>query len=74
MINLIECKEYKIFIISDTHGFHRKVKIPQCDIIILCGDICNNGNIEEIIDFFLGFLISKLSTKIFCSWKSRFTI
>lgn len=52
MINLIECKEYKILIISDTHGLHRKLEIPKFDVIIHCGDICNDANIDEIIDFF----------------------
>lgn len=36
-MNLIECKGYKIFIISDTHDFHRKLEIPKCDIIIHWG-------------------------------------
>lgn len=34
----------KIWIISDTHGFHNKLIIPQCDIVIHCGDFTNKHN------------------------------
>lgn len=29
----------KIVAFSDTHGFHRQVKIPECDLLIFAGDI-----------------------------------
>jgi len=31
----------KICIISDTHKKHRSIIIPECDILIHCGDMCN---------------------------------
>jgi Icc-related predicted phosphoesterase len=34
-------------IISDTHRKHRQLVIPECDILIHCGDFCNIGQ-EEI--------------------------
>lgn len=64
-MQLIQIKNHKIFIISDTHGFHRKVEIPKCDIIIHCGDICNDGNIDEILDFFDWFSKLEVDHKIF---------
>jgi len=31
-------KNIKICAFSDSHGTHRKLKIPKCDILIFCGD------------------------------------
>jgi Icc-related predicted phosphoesterase len=42
--------------ISDTHGRHRELKVPECDLIIFAGDESNspkvNENEREAIDFF----------------------
>lgn len=40
-----------ICFISDTHGLHREVKIPKCDILVHCGDITNNGELPVLYDF-----------------------
>ncbi|BFU18318.1 ser/thr protein phosphatase family protein [Entamoeba histolytica HM-1:IMSS-B] len=40
-----------IVITSDTHGFHRFVSIPQCDILIHCGDFTNNGDEKSVRNF-----------------------
>lgn len=64
MMQIIQIKNHKIFIISDTHGLHGKLEIPKCDIIIHCGDICNDGNIDEIIDFFNWFSKLEIEHKI----------
>ncbi len=47
--------------ISDTHSKHRFVKVPEGDILIHAGDITNNGNIADVIEFnsFLGTLPHK---------------
>lgn len=37
-------KEVKIVAISDTHSFHRSIKIPECDILIHAGDFVNSHN------------------------------
>ncbi len=43
---------YKICALSDTHGFHRKVKVPQCDVLIHAGDFTKHGNhIHDVLDF-----------------------
>ena len=41
----------KIFAISDTHTLHRKVQIPECDILLHSGDITDRGELKTIYDF-----------------------
>ncbi len=53
-----------IVVISDTHGKHREVVVPQCDILIHLGDVCNFGNQSEIADFFEWYLEQEAQTKI----------
>ena len=38
----------KIVFISDTHGFHRKLALPEGDMIIHAGDVSNKGARKEI--------------------------
>lgn len=37
--------------ISDTHGLHRKIKLPEGDILIHAGDFTRNGELSTIHDF-----------------------
>jgi len=41
----------KIVVISDTHGLHKDIDIPDGDILIHAGDITRSGKREEIEDF-----------------------
>jgi len=41
----------KLVSISDTHGFHRSIHIPECDILIHAGDISSKGEYNIIQDF-----------------------
>ena len=41
----------KIVAISDTHELHRKLEIPDGDVLIHCGDIINSYNDKALIDF-----------------------
>ncbi|HNC86640.1 MAG TPA: metallophosphoesterase, partial [Agitococcus sp.] len=41
----------KIVVISDTHGLHDLLTIPDGDILIHCGDMTEYGLIEEIEEF-----------------------
>lgn len=41
----------KIVILSDTHGMHFPVKVPDGDILIYCGDFCNWGVKDEVKSF-----------------------
>lgn len=51
-------KKLKIIAISDTHGRHRQLNIPDGDILIHSGDITGHGELEQVADFnhFLGEL------------------
>ena len=65
-MHIITFKNQKILVISDTHGKHRKLKLPQkINIIIHCGDICTDGNSEEISDFFKWYSDLEIPYKIF---------
>ena len=41
----------KFVAISDTHGYHRQLQLPQGDIIIHAGDFCHYGSDEQVLDF-----------------------
>ena len=41
----------KIVAISDTHGMHRAVTVPDGDVLIHSGDFCGLGNFLEVLDF-----------------------
>jgi Icc-related predicted phosphoesterase len=41
----------KITAISDTHGNHSQVEIPEGDIIVHCGDFAGKSNLDEVVDF-----------------------
>ena len=62
----INLDSQNIFLFSDTHGKHRNVPIPEnIQIIIHCGDICNGGDENEILDFFNWYSDLKIPYKIF---------
>ena len=65
-MKILNFKNQQILLLSDTHGKHKNIKIPKnLDIIIHCGDICNDGNMLEIKDFFEWFSRIDVSHKIF---------
>jgi predicted phosphohydrolase len=37
--------------ISDTHGMHRRLRIPPGDVLIHAGDITMKGGKKEMLDF-----------------------
>lgn len=41
----------KLVLLSDTHGMHRELTIPECDIILCGGDITMNGQLPVVYDF-----------------------
>ena len=55
----------KIVFISDTHGLHNELELPEGDMIIHGGDITDHGTKEEVIDFLNWFKHLDYSTKIF---------
>lgn len=45
----------KIVFLSDTHGRHKGVKVPDGDLLIHAGDLSNKGLPNELQDFFSWF-------------------
>jgi Icc-related predicted phosphoesterase len=41
----------RIVCISDTHRLHKKLSIPECDVLVHAGDIGVEDNIKHLIDF-----------------------
>lgn len=41
----------KIVCLSDTHGLHRQVEVPEGDILLHAGDVSKRGKEHEIIEF-----------------------
>ena len=65
-MHLINHKNSRLLIFSDTHGKHGLLDIPgKIDIIIHCGDICTDGDENQIIDFFKWFSALRIKHKIF---------
>ena len=67
IILLIELyyKHKKLVAISDTHGHHRELIIPETDFLIHCGDACTDGDEEQLEDFFQWFSEQPERHKIF---------
>jgi Icc-related predicted phosphoesterase len=53
--------EIRLILLADTHGFHRRLIIPDGDIVIFAGDFCLYGDLSELDEFndFLGRLPHK---------------
>ncbi len=41
----------RITFISDTHGYHNKIMIPKCDILVVSGDLSSRGEHEVFKSF-----------------------
>jgi Icc-related predicted phosphoesterase len=57
-------KEVIIVAMSDSHGNHRDVHVPECDILIHAGDISNFNKSEHYDDFFPWFSSQPAKHKI----------
>lgn len=55
----------RICFISDTHGYEEAVKVPDCDILVHCGDNTNYGEPWEFQKFITWFGNQKPKHKIF---------
>jgi Icc-related predicted phosphoesterase len=62
----------KFVIISDTHGQHRNLILPQGDVIIHAGDISRRGERDEVIDFLNWFRDLPFDHKIFIAGNHDF--
>ena len=59
-------------VISDTHNQHRKLLLPQGDMIIHCGDVSGRGTSTEVYDFIKWFSILPYRYKIFIAGNHDF--
>jgi|SRR5690606_32275221 len=62
----------QIVAISDTHGKHRDLKIPDGHILIHAGDISRGGTKEQVIDFLEWFAVQRHTHKIFVAGNHDF--
>lgn len=42
----------RLVLLADTHGLHRRVAVPDGDIVLHAGDLSGAGRPEELADFF----------------------
>ena len=54
----------KIVAISDTHGKHRELTLPDGDLIIHAGDFCHYGSQSDLEDFLSWYKMLDYQTKI----------
>lgn len=62
----------KIVAISDTHCRHRDIRLPEADMIIHAGDICQNGTEGEVLSFLNWFTKLDFRYKIFIAGNHDF--
>jgi Icc-related predicted phosphoesterase len=63
----------KLCFISDTHGKHYELKLPEdIDILIHCGDISSIGTRAQVVDFLYWFGEQKAKYRIFCAGNHDF--
>ncbi|WP_417885226.1 metallophosphatase domain-containing protein [Zunongwangia sp.] len=64
----------RLVILSDTHGKHHELQLPEGDILIHCGDITEGGSKREIIDFLNWFSSLPHTHKIFIGGNHDFEL
>lgn len=62
----------KIVLISDTHGRHERLKLPEGDMIIHAGDVGMRGNKQESLDFMNWFSSLDYTYKVFIAGNHDF--
>jgi Icc-related predicted phosphoesterase len=62
----------KIVCISDTHGFHNALTLPQGDMIIHAGDVTKRGEKSQVIDFLNWYTNLEYKYKIFIAGNHDF--
>ena len=55
----------KIAVLSDTHGKHFGIQVPDADTVIHCGDFCDFGQIKDAMSFLNWFNCLPHKNKIF---------
>ena len=72
MAEIIKTIILKIIAISDTHGQHDKLALPDGDLLIHAGDISNKGEDFEIKQFLMWFSKQPFKDKIFIAGNHDF--
>jgi hypothetical protein len=49
--DVAQCQRVTVACLSDTHGRHRDVFVPEADILVHAGDFTHFGKIEDARDF-----------------------
>jgi len=62
----------KFVAISDTHGQHKSLPLPEADVIIHAGDISSRGREQEVVDFLSWFKDLHFKYKIFIAGNHDF--
>ena len=62
----------KIIAISDTHGKHRNLDLPQGDMLIHAGDVSSRGLEDEVLDFLDWYESLDFKYKIFIAGNHDF--
>lgn len=62
----------RIIFISDTHGKHHQIELPQGDMIIHSGDISARGRVNEVEEFLAWFISLDYKYKIFIAGNHDF--
>lgn len=62
----------QIVAVSDTHGKHRDLKIPDGDVLIHAGDVTRGGTKEQVVDFLEWFAVQRHTHKIFVAGNHDF--
>lgn len=62
----------KIVVISDTHGLHGKLTLPEGDLIIHAGDVSNLGEEKEVENFIRWFKELDFEYKVFIAGNHDF--
>lgn len=61
-------------LMSDTHGCHRQVDVPDGDLLLHAGDVCDRGNREHVHDFLDWFSSLPHRHKVFISGNHDFDL
>ena len=65
----------RILHISDTHGYHRRLKnLPEADVIVHSGDITMTGGADEAVDFMEWFCDLPYAHKVFIAGNHDFCL
>lgn len=55
----------RIVVLSDTHGHHMGIQVPDGDVLIHCGDFCTHGTYRDALKFIGWFQTRPHKHKIF---------